>query len=97
MRTLTEAIAESVRERLTQRGIRQRDAAPVLGLSQTALSDRMRGRTPFTLQDLERLADYLGIDVAELLQPRQVDAGPVVNGVLLDNAQRERARREAAA
>lgn len=97
MTSLVASIAASVREHLARRGIRQRQAAPVLGLSQQALSDRLTGRTPFTVPDLERLAELLGIDVAELLQPRQVDAEPVVNGVLLDNAQRERARREAAA
>lgn len=43
--------------------------APHLGLSQQALSDRFTGRTPFTLEDLDRLAVYLGVTVAELLAP----------------------------
>lgn len=38
-------------------------------MSQPALSDRLRGRTPFTLEDLDRLAAYLGVTVAELLAP----------------------------
>lgn len=97
MTSLVESTAALVREELAHRGIRQRQAAPAIGLSQQALSDRLTGRTPFTLPDLERLAELLGIDVLELLQPRQVGAEPVVNGVLLGNAQAERARREAAA
>lgn len=97
MTSLTRSTADAVRAALAARGIRQADAAAALGLSQPAVSDRMRGRTPFTLQDLERLADYLGIEPVELLQPRQVAAEPVVNGVLLANAEAERARREAAA
>lgn len=63
------AAAAAVREALRARGIRQHTAADVLGLSQPALSDRLRGRTPFTLADLDRLADHLGVTVAELLEP----------------------------
>ena len=63
------AAAAAVREALRARGIRQHTAARVLGLSQPALSDRFRGRTPFTLADLDRIADHLGVTVAELLEP----------------------------
>ena len=70
MANLIEATAATVREELARRGIRQVDVALALGLSQPAISDRLRGRTPFTLADLERLAELLGVNVAELLQPR---------------------------
>ena len=66
---LPAAVAATVREVLKSRGLSQQEAAPIFGLSQQALSDRLRGRTPFTLVDLDRLADHLGITVAELLEP----------------------------
>lgn len=74
------AASAAVREALRARGIRQSDAARVLGLSQPALSDRLRGRTPFTLADLDALAAHLGVTVAELLEPpaELVDESPAV-------------------
>lgn len=74
------AASAAVREALRSRGLRQVQVAPLLGLSQVALSDRLRGRTPFTLQDLDRIAEHLGIPVAELLEPAAalVDEAPAV-------------------
>lgn len=72
MSNITRAVAALVREELTHQHLTQRDVALALGLSQPAISDRLRGRTPFTLADLERLAALLGIDVVELLQPRSL-------------------------
>jgi predicted XRE-type DNA-binding protein len=84
MTGLAEATAAAVRLHLKARGIRQVDAAPVLELSQQALSDRLTGVTAFTLRDLERLAEHYGIEVRE----------PIVSPPLLANAQAERERRE---
>ena len=63
----TAAMAATVRAHLNRRGIRQTGVARVLGLSQPSVSDRLTGKTPFTLVDLQRLADYLRITVAELM------------------------------
>lgn len=70
MSDLTSSTAQAVRQHLRQRGLSQTAAALALGLSQQAVSDRLTGRTPFTLADLERLAVLLGVPVSELLQPR---------------------------
>jgi transcriptional regulator with XRE-family HTH domain len=70
MTNLTTATAAAVREHVRRHSLRQVDVALALGLSQQAVSDRLTGRTPFTLSDLERLAELLGVPVAELLQPR---------------------------
>jgi transcriptional regulator with XRE-family HTH domain len=67
MTQLPQATAAAVREHLHLRGIRQIDLAPVLGVSQPALSARLTGRTPFTLADLDRIAAHLGMTVAELM------------------------------
>lgn len=80
MSKLTSATAASVREALRSRGLRQVDLIPVLQLSQPALSARLTGHTPFTLKDLERIAEHLGIPVAELLESPAslVDEAPEV-------------------
>lgn len=68
MGNLNQAVAAAVRDALRIRGITQQAAAAALGMSQPAISDRMRGRTPFTLADLERL-QLLGIEVNEVIYP----------------------------
>lgn len=64
------AVTEQVDDLLRSRGQTQMSLGPVLFLSQTAVSDRFRGRTPWTLADLERLAVHFGVDVADLLMSR---------------------------
>lgn len=80
MTTITRAASAAVREALRSRGLRQQDIAPVLGLSQASVSDRLTGKTPFTLEDLERIAEHLGIRVADLLEAPAslVDETPAV-------------------
>lgn len=85
MSDLTEALADEVRRLLDERGIRQHHVAAALGVTQSAVSDRLRGRTPFTLQDLERLRELLGMEPWELLYPKS--AGPLVT--TLDGQLRE--------
>ncbi|MBN9325943.1 MAG: helix-turn-helix transcriptional regulator [Cellulomonas sp.] len=81
MPDLTTHASAAVREALHARGLRQQDLAVVLDLSQQAVSDRLRGRTPFTLADLDRIAAYLGVPMAELLEAPAsvVDDAPEAN------------------
>lgn len=67
MSNLTIATAQAVRSELRHRGISQAAIAPVIGVNQPAISARMRGRVPFSIADLERIAAHLGIDVRDLL------------------------------
>jgi transcriptional regulator with XRE-family HTH domain len=69
MTNITAAAAAAVREALRSRGLRQADLAAALAISQQAISDRLTGRTSFTLEDLEHIAAHFGIPVAELLDP----------------------------
>lgn len=46
--------------------------APLLGLSQQAVSDRFRSRTPWTVEDLTRIAAEFGVEAADLLYTRAV-------------------------
>lgn len=69
MSNLTRAIGAALREALRRRGIRQEGAAATLGLSQAAISRRLAGEVPWRIEELEALAELLGIPLAELLQP----------------------------
>lgn len=64
---LAERVAAEVRAELARRQITQQQFAPVIGLSQASLSDRMRGKTPFTIEDLGRIAEALRIHPAVLV------------------------------
>ncbi|MDO8107132.1 helix-turn-helix transcriptional regulator [Isoptericola sp. b441] len=61
-------VTATVRQVLRERHLSQEQLGEVLGLSQQAVSDRLRGRTRFSLRDLDALARHLGVPVAELLE-----------------------------
>lgn len=60
--TLSEAFARWFRGYLAARAITEEDAAERLGISQPAMSNRMRLVTPFTLDELDRAVTAFGID-----------------------------------
>lgn len=41
----------------------------LLGISQASVSARLTGAAAFTLDELDVLADYFGVDVADLMGP----------------------------
>lgn len=43
--------------------VTQRDLAPVLGVTEQAVSNKFRGRSNFTLRDLSRIADYFDVSL----------------------------------
>lgn len=47
----------------------QAAAAAAMGITQSAFSDKMHGRRRFTLDDLERFSESLGISLGQLLEP----------------------------
>jgi hypothetical protein len=50
-----------LRQLMEDRGVNQVQLADVLGIPQSAISDRLRGRTNLTLADLRRLALFFGV------------------------------------
>jgi transcriptional regulator with XRE-family HTH domain len=78
--TPSQAASAAVLAHIALRGGSQRAIAEVLGLSQQSVSDRLTGKTPFTLADLDRLAEHWDIPVAQLLDPPAslVDDAPEV-------------------
>jgi transcriptional regulator with XRE-family HTH domain len=63
----SEIIRDEVKAECGRRGISQRELSLALGLSQQSVSDRARGRIPWTLDEVERLEPVLGLDRGALL------------------------------
>ncbi len=68
--SLASAVAANVRAEAARRRVEQRDIARALAMSRAAVSDRFRGRTPWTLSEVEGLARFLRVSLEELLLPR---------------------------
>lgn len=56
-----------IRSRLALRDKTQKDLGEALGLSHTALSARMNGHRDFTITELEKAANFLGVRMTDLL------------------------------
>lgn len=73
--TRSEAIRVEVRAHLARIGVTQGQLAKALGVSQQSVSDRMRGRTPWTLDETTALEHVLGLTPGALLHAA-LDAVP---------------------
>lgn len=69
---LRELVAEEVRALLARRRLNGAKLAESIGRSEMYVSRRLRGETAFDLDDLQRIADVLGVSPTDLLPP----AGP---------------------
>ena len=58
---------QTIREAMTSAGVTQTALAERLGLTQPAVSARLAGRTPITVDELQIIADALGVEPADLL------------------------------
>jgi len=81
MTTLNEAVLEEIRALLARRRMTARQLAGALGEHEVWLSRRMTGRQLLDLNELQRIAAALEVDLAALLPPvgevtrREVAAG----------------------
>jgi transcriptional regulator with XRE-family HTH domain len=60
---------------MVRAGISGRQLALRLGVSQTWMSTRLNGTTPLDLDDLQRIADALGVSVLQLMPPTRSATG----------------------
>ena len=60
-------VAAEVRAQMARQQVTQVQLSRAIGMAQQSLSERLRGKTPFTTDDLGRVADALGVHPAELL------------------------------
>ena len=73
---LTEQVAAEVRAYMARRRMTQARLAEVLGLSQSGVSARLAGKVPFRLDELEKVADALGVHPVRLLGGTPDGDGP---------------------
>lgn len=79
--TLSARVAEEIRVAMTRRRISGRQLAAQLGMSQTWLASRLNGVTPIDLNDLERIADILNVEVTDLLPVGKPSEGRLITTV----------------
>lgn len=72
--SLREQAAEEIRVLLARRRVSAAELARRTGMKQSTLARRMTGEIAFDLDDLELIANALGVPVADLL-PRSARAG----------------------
>lgn len=65
--TTAEVVGATVRAELARAGKSQTDLAAVLGVTQTAVSKRLRGVTPFDVNELALVANALDLDMSVLI------------------------------
>src|SRR5258708_821447 len=78
--TLTVRTAAHIRAVMAYYGTTQREVARKIGVNDQWMSVRMRGTQPIDLNDLEKIADALGVDPVDLM-PRGVTAAYPPHGV----------------
>lgn len=65
--TAAQRTAANVRAEMARKRISQTKLAESLGWSQGAVSRRLSGRVALDLDELERIADQLGVTISELI------------------------------
>jgi transcriptional regulator with XRE-family HTH domain len=63
------SIAAEVRAAIARAGLRQTAVADAVGMSRTAMGYRLKGRYPFTIDELYAISSYLGVPIGTLIPP----------------------------
>jgi transcriptional regulator with XRE-family HTH domain len=61
-------VADEIRVLMARHRITQADLGVVLGVTQTAVSKRIRGEVAFDVDELAKIAQHFGIEVTDLLE-----------------------------
>lgn len=67
MSPLSDRVSTEIRVEMARQRLSQTDLADRLNVAQPWVSRRLSGKTPITLEDLERVASGLGVDVVDLM------------------------------
>lgn len=62
-----QAVAANVKALMATREVTQVQLALAMGISQSAVSKRLRGTVPFDIEDLDRLSAVFGVRVTDLV------------------------------
>lgn len=74
----TNRVASSVRAELARRGMDGVSLTQPLELSRNSVYARLRGAKPFTTDEIARVAEFLGVDIAQIVMPRTNEAAMAV-------------------
>lgn len=66
--TPSQLLGRNVRAEMVRRGVSQEALARRLGKSQAAISKRLRGEQPITVDEAVTIADHLDVPLASLLE-----------------------------
>lgn len=69
---ISDLVSENVRALMARTRTKQQALAVALGMTQGAVSKKVNGDRPFTLDELELVADYFGVPVQSLFDPPRV-------------------------
>lgn len=69
----SKAVGSRLADLLYASALLQQDMAAQLGISRTALNDRLKGRARFTAEELPAIASLLGMTLAELAAAIEAD------------------------
>ncbi len=72
--SLTLRVAAEVRAEMARQHMTQTRLAEVMGISQPQVGQRLKGQIAFDTDELERIADALGVPVVPLFAARPVPA-----------------------
>jgi transcriptional regulator with XRE-family HTH domain len=68
-KTMAEVIAAEIRAEMARQGISQRELGERLGLTQAGVSRRLLGQRALEVDDVERIAEALGVSMQQLGWP----------------------------
>lgn len=63
----TPRITGNLRAEMARRGITQQQVAEILGLSRAAVSRRLLGQSPISIDELFEITEHFGIDMASII------------------------------
>lgn len=67
--TVQDAVTLTVQLQLALRRETRQDIAQVLGITPSAVTARFKGRTRWSVDDLDRLSEHFGVSVARIVEP----------------------------
>lgn len=69
--TLDTMVGETIHMELWRRGKPASELAPVIGVSQSVMSKKLRGKVKWSLEEIYKASRFLGIPVVEIM-PKEV-------------------------
>ncbi len=65
--SVNQLVAREVKSAIARADLKQKDLAQILGITTASVSDKLRGKNAFSLEDLLTVAGALGLSLDELL------------------------------